>query len=103
MFPPSSLSLDLRSILSRPSSISTLFPMGSWKENCLRPHFGKPMPGKTPYQRVQELYPGLTKQFYLFRSVVLDYISAQARPEMQARGGTLDRWSQSVGLLLRTP
>ncbi len=45
--------------------------------NCLRPHFGKPMPGKTPSERVQELYPGLTKHFYLFPPVVLDYISAQ--------------------------
>lgn len=45
--------------------------------NCLRPNFGKPMPGKTPYQRVQELYPELTKHFYLFPPVVLDYISAQ--------------------------
>ena len=45
--------------------------------NCLRPHFGKPMPGKTPSERVQELYPGLTKHFYLFPPFVLDYISAQ--------------------------
>jgi transposase len=45
--------------------------------NCLRPHFGKPMPGKTPSERVQVLYPGLTKHFYLFPPLVLDYISAQ--------------------------
>jgi len=44
------------------------------------------MPGKTPSERVQELYPGLTKRFFLFPPVVLDYISAQACPEMQARG-----------------
>ncbi len=45
--------------------------------NCLRPHFGKPMYGEIPHQRVQELYSGLTAQFYLFLPLVLDYIPAQ--------------------------
>lgn len=35
------------------------------------------MAGKTPSQRIQELYPGLTKEFYLSPPLVLDYISAQ--------------------------
>jgi len=45
--------------------------------NCLRPHFGEPMAGKTPSERVQKLYLGLTKEFYLFPPLVLDCISAQ--------------------------
>jgi len=44
--------------------------------NRLRPQFGECMAGKRPCSIVQELYPGLTKCFFIFPAFVLGYISA---------------------------
>lgn len=44
---------------------------------CLGPHLGKSMPAKATSQRVQEFYPVLTEQFYLFPPFVRSHISAQ--------------------------
>ena len=43
--------------------------------NLFRPHYGKDMNGKTPFERLRELGYILSEEFALFPPVILDTIS----------------------------
>ncbi|MCL6579763.1 MAG: helix-turn-helix domain-containing protein [Candidatus Bathyarchaeota archaeon] len=43
--------------------------------NLVRPHYGKDMNGKTPFEKLRELGYGLPEEFALFPPIILDTIS----------------------------